>query len=100
MSKLTLQWSRGGVGVDASHPISFPCFFLYNEKRFFQIKFLAVGSSLGHLSMKNFPIGPTVLALKLEKGRVLGDGNHPPIEQKLTYISNHEDDIQSQQILA
>ena len=51
---------------------------------------------------KNFQIGPTVLALKLErKGRVLGGGNHPPpIEQKLTYFSNHEDDIQSQQILA
>ena len=38
-----------------------------------QTKFLAVGSSLGHLSMKKiFQIGPTALALKLDKGRVLG----------------------------
>ena len=45
---------------------------------------------------KNFQIGPTVLALKLDKGRVLGGGNHPLLtEQKLTYFSNQEDDIQS-----
>ena len=44
---------------------------------------------------KIFQIGPTVLALKLDKGRVLGGGNHPATEQKLTYFSNHEDDIQS-----
>ena len=46
---------------------------------------------------KHFQIGPTVLALKLDKGRVLGVATTPhlPIEQKLTYFSNHEDDIQS-----
>ena len=46
---------------------------------------------------KMFQIGPTVLALKSDKERVLGSGNHPPppIEQKLTYFSNHEDEIQS-----
>ena len=60
-----------------------------------QAKFLAVGSSLEHLSMKKFS-GLTVLALKLDKGRVLG-GWQPPAstEQKLTYFSNHENDIQS-----
>ena len=34
--------------------------------------------------------------IKLDKGRVLrggGGGNQAPIEQKLTYFSNHEDDI-------
>ena len=49
--------------------------------------------------MKNvlIPDLPTVLALKLEKGRVLGGGNQTPpaLEQKLTYFSNHEGDIQS-----
>ena len=46
---------------------------------------------------KLFQIGPTVLALKLHKGRVLGGGGWQPplIEPKLTYFSNHEDDIQS-----
>ena len=39
-----------------------------------------------------FKIGATVLALKLEKRRVLG-GDNPP------YFSNHEDDTQSQQDL-
>ena len=45
--------------------------------------------------MKNFQIGPTVLALKLDKGRVLGGMATPSIEQKFTYFSDHEDDIQS-----
>ena len=49
---------------------------------------------------KIFQIGPTVLALRLDKGRVLGVATIPsPIEQKLTHFSNHEDDIQSLQIL-
>ena len=44
---------------------------------------------------KIFQIGLTVLALKLDKRRVLGGGvATTPIEQKLTYFSNHEDDIQ------
>ena len=53
-------------------------------RAFLQTKFFSVGSSLGLLSMKKiFQIGPTVLALKLDKGSVLGGGG---IEQKLTYI--------------
>ena len=67
------------------------------EELLCQTKFLAVVLSLGHLSMKkNFQIGPIVLALKLDKGRVLS-GWQPSrsIEQKLTYFSNHEDDMQS-----
>ena len=45
---------------------------------------------------KVFQIGPTMLALKLDKGRVLGVGT----EQKLTSFSNHKNEIQSQQNLA
>ena len=44
---------------------------------------------------KIFQIGLIVLALKLDKGGVLGGGSNPPIEQKLTYFSSHEDKIQS-----
>ena len=36
----------------------------------------------------------TVFALKLDKGKVRGWG-WQALEQKLTYFSNHEDDIQS-----
>ena len=61
-----------------------------------QTNFFPVGSSLGHLSMKKiFQIGPTDLPLKLDKGRVLRVATTTPIEQKLTYFSNHGDDIQS-----
>ena len=52
---------------------------------------------------KIFYIGPTVLALKLDKGRVLEGWQPPPphpLEQKLIYFSTHEGDIQSQTILA
>ena len=49
-----------------------------NGKSFLQTKFLPTGSSLGHLSMKKFfQIGPTVLALKLDKGRVLREWQPP-----------------------
>ena len=48
----------------------------------FQTKFLAVGTSLGHLSMKiHFPIGArcTILSLKLDKVRMLRDvATNPP----------------------
>ena len=54
-------------------PNRFFQFFSGMGRAFLQTKFLAVGSSLGHLSMKKiFEMGPTVLALKLDKGRVLG----------------------------
>ena len=43
---------------------------------------------------KIFHIVATVLALKLDKGRALRGFKHP-MEQKVTYFSNHDDDIQS-----
>ena len=65
-----------------------------------QTKFLAVGSCLGHLSIKKiFQIGPTVLALKLDnlKREGAGGGNPPPPPPMdlFTDFYNHEDDIQS-----
>ena len=48
------------------------------EEFLLQTKFLAVGSSLVHLSIKKkIQIRPTVLALKLDKGRVRGGGVAP-----------------------
>ena len=67
-------------------------------KLLFQINFLHVGSHFFGASIheKTFQIGATVLALKLDKWRMLGGGGATiPIEQKLTYFSDHEDDIQS-----
>ena len=94
---LFFRWpGGGGRGGGGYHP-STGIFklFLGMERAFWQTTFLAVGSSLGHLSMKKIQIGPTVLVLKLDKGRVLGGWQPPlPIEQKLTYFSNNEDDIQ------
>ena len=56
----------------------------------FQTKILAVGHVLeASVHEKIFQIGPTVLALKLDKGGM------PP----LSYFSNNEDGIQSQQNL-
>ena len=48
-----------------------------------------------------FQVGPTVLALKLGKERLLGGvlATTPPWTF-FTYFSNYEDDIQSYQILA
>ena len=43
---------------------------------------------------KKFQIGPTVLALKLDEGRVLGVAT-PHGWTFFTYFSDHEDDIQS-----
>ena len=61
----------GGGGGDAIPNRLFK-FFSLMGRAFLQTKFLAVGLSLGHLSIeKIFQIGPTVLALKLDKGRVL-----------------------------
>ena len=64
------------------------------EELSFQTKFLAIGSSLGHLSMKKFQIGPIILALRLDKGRVL-QPSPPLIEQNLTCFSDNEVDNQS-----
>ena len=48
------------------------------ERAFFQTKFLAAGSSLGHLSMKNYLDRTYCLGLKLKKREGAGGGNHPP----------------------
>ena len=45
-----------------------------------------------------FQIGPTVLTFKLDKGEGAGVATIWT-EQKLTYFSYHEDDIQSLQVL-
>ena len=94
---LTLRWPRVGGGVDATPQQVFPI-FLRNGKSFIQKwEELILGASVHE---KIFQIGPTVLALKLDKGRVLAGGvattpPPSPIEQKLTYFSSYEDDIQS-----
>ena len=63
---------------------------------FLQIKFLAVGSYLGHLSIKSFSDQIYRLGPKVRQREGAGGGNHPsPIEQRFTYFSNNEDDIQS-----
>ena len=94
---LTLGWA---AGVDATpHPPNRISSFSWEwEELLFQTNFLAVVSFLGHLSMKIFQIGPTVLALKLDKGRVLRGWRPFPMDF-FTYFSNHEDDIQCKQIL-
>ena len=96
-----MDGGRGG-GLDATLLTGFTSFSWEREELLFQTKFLAVASFLGHLSMeKVFQIGPAVLALKLDKGRVLGGerGLQPPLHGLLfTYFSDHEDDIQFQQI--
>ena len=72
----------GGGGLDATPSQQVFLIFLEMGRAFLQTKFLPVGSSLGLLSMKKyFQIGPTVLALKLDKGRVRGGGNHPPLSK-------------------
>ena len=88
--------------MDATPPNRFFQFFSEMGRAFLETKFLPVGSSLGHLSVKKiFQIGPTILTLKLDKRSILVRGGGwavattLPIEQKLTYFSNHEDDIQS-----
>ena len=76
----------------------FPVYLGNGEKFYSKLIFscrLILGASVHE---KMFQIGATVLALKLDKGRVLGVAI-PPIEEKLTYFSNHEDDIQSSQNL-
>ena len=90
----------GGGEVDAT-PTGFSNFSQKWEELSLQIKFLPVGSSLRHLSTKNFLDRTYRLGSKIRQREGSGGcGNHPLIEQKLIYFSNHEDDIQSLQILA
>ena len=85
--------------MDAITRQVFPVSLGNRERAFIPNKIFAVVSYWGHLSMKKFfQIGLTVLALNVDKGRVLGGGNHH-YGLYFTYFSNHEDDNQSQQIL-
>ena len=63
--------SKGGGGGDVHpHPKGFSSQW---GELLFQTNFIFVGTALGHLSMKkNCQIGPTVFALKLDNGKVLG----------------------------
>ena len=94
--KLTLRWPGGGGGCHP--PTGFSKFSQKWEELFVQTKFLPVGSSLGHLSMKNFSDQTCSLGSKIRQREGAGgrwQPPPPPTEQKLTYFSNHEDDIQS-----
>ena len=51
---LTLRWPMGGRGEVDATPTGFSNFFREWEEIFLQTKFLAVRSSLGHLSMRKF----------------------------------------------
>ena len=73
-------------------PTGFFKFFSEMGRAILETKLLLVGSSLGHLSMKNFSDRTYRLGSKIRQREC--------VEQKLTYFSNHEDDIQSQQLLA
>ena len=83
--------AKGGGGGWMPPPNRFFQFFSEMGRAFLHIKFLPVGSSLGHLSMKNFSDRTCRLGSKI-RHRVGagggGGGNYPPIEQKLTYFSN------------
>ena len=88
-------------GLDANPPPNrFFQFFWGMGRAVLLSKFLAIGSSLGHLSIKKFldrtyRLGPKIK----QKEGAGGQPPPPPLEPKLTYFSNHEDDIQSQQTL-
>ena len=86
-----------GDGCHRSHPTGLSSFSREWEELFCKLtaNVLAVGSLLGiSVHEKKFQIGPTVLALKLDKERVLRGMATTPMDF-LTYFSNHEDDIQS-----
>ena len=68
---------RGG-GLDATPSSGFPDFSREQEELLLQTKFLAVGSSLGHLSMKKFSDRTCHLGSKIrQKEGCWGVGNHP-----------------------
>ena len=93
--------AKGGGGGGGCTPHNrFFKIFSEMERAFLQTNLFRCRLILGRsVHGKIFQIGPTVLALKLDKDSVLGGANHPlpppppPIKQKLTYFSNHEDDI-------
>ena len=81
-------------GDECHPPTGFSNFSREWEELSWKLNFscsLVLGTSVHE---KIFQIGPTVLALKLDKGRVLGWWQLPPMDF-FTYFSNHEDQIQS-----
>ena len=71
--KLTIRWLGGGGGVDFT-PSRFFQFFSEMGRAFLQTKFLPVGSSLGHLSMKKFSDLTFHLGSKLRQREDAGRG--------------------------
>ena len=99
-SRMTYLSSDGQVGRDATTQKGFLSFSREWGELLFQTKFLVVGTSLEHLSMKKlFSIGATVLSLKLDKERGLGVWQPTPHWVKIDLCSNHKDAIQSKQNL-
>ena len=84
--------AKGGGGW-MPPPTGFPNFSREWKELLLQTKFLAVGSSLEHLSMKKFLDRSYRLGSNETKGGCWGGGNHH--DGLFTYFSNHEDDIQS-----
>ena len=91
---LTLRWTGGGGGgVDT--PNRFFQFFSGMGRAFISNKIFSCSLILGtSFHQTIFQIEPTVLALKLDKERVLRRWFHP-LEFFVSYFSNHEDKIQS-----
>ena len=67
----------------------FPIFLGNGESMCCKLNFFSCGSFVHE---KHFQIATAALGLKLDKGRV-----HLSTKQKLTYLFNHEDDIEPQQ---
>ena len=75
---VTLEWPREGGGGGCHPPTGLSNFSQKWEELFCKLNFfcrLILGTSAHE---KIFQIGNTILALKLDKGRVLGGGNPPP----------------------
>ena len=85
----------GGEG--GCHSNRFLQFFSRMGKDFISNKSFSCSLILRTSVYQNiFQIGPTILALELDKGRVLGGGGGQPAPMDFfTYFSNYEDDIQS-----
>ena len=98
--QLTLKWPRGLGG--GCHPQQFFFqFFSRMGRAFIPNKIFSCRLVSGtSFHQKLCQIGSTVLALKLDKGRVLGVATISlPRRLFFTYFSNYEDGIKYQQIL-